>query len=471
MILTFLSMLVPLLTGSVLVYILWPNQGGLRHHFFIKGSIAAGTGFGISSLFFFFWLLIFGSSDHFTMFEEALLVTLLASGIIYAVKTRRGLKPPEVGQGAFTEGKAGGTIRIGFYIAFFTALVASVLVSLKNPHGGWDGWAIWNMHARFIFRAGDYWKSALSNLSGWSHPDYPLLIPLSIARGWAFIGSDKTVIPVVLALCFTFSTVLLIFSSLTVLRGEGQGLLAGLVLLGTPFFIRHGASQYADVPLGLFMLSTIVLLTIYDRSSARNDNLLFLAGMTAGFSAWTKNEGLVFLAATIVTRSFLVWKMRGRKETLKEMVIFSVGLLPVLVAITYFKTNIAPSNDILSSQGAVLTVDRLEDLSRYLKVLKAYAAETIGFTGGAVSMPLLTIYLLLVGIEIETKDKVSLLTSASTLSIVLVSYFFIFIITPLDLTWHLKYSLNRLFLQLWPSFVFCFFMIVKPPKRTFLAGG
>ena len=37
------------------------------------------------------------------------------------------------------------------------AVVASVIAwrtYRAEPLGGWDGWAIWNLHARFMLRAG-----------------------------------------------------------------------------------------------------------------------------------------------------------------------------------------------------------------------------------------------------------------------------------------------------------------------------
>ena len=83
--------------------------------------------------------------------------------------------------------------------------------------------------------------------------------------------------------------------SIARLRGERQGLLAGLTLLCTPFLIRHGASQYADVPLSFFFVATVALLFFHAESRSQN-HLLTLAGMAAALSAWTKNEGVLFLA-------------------------------------------------------------------------------------------------------------------------------------------------------------------------------
>jgi len=45
-------------------------------------------------------------------------------------------------------------------------------------------------------------------------------------------------------------------------------------------------------------------------------------------------------------------------------------------------------------------------------------------------------------------------------------YFLIYIATPHKTEWFLKTTLYRLFLQLWPSFLFIFFLIVRSPKET-----
>jgi len=40
-------------------------------------------------------------------------------------------------------------------------------------------------------------------------------------------------------------------------------MLAGIVLAGTSFLIKHGATQYADVPLAFYFMATLVLFCIY----------------------------------------------------------------------------------------------------------------------------------------------------------------------------------------------------------------
>ncbi len=61
------------------------------------------------------------------------------------------------------------------------------------------------------------------------------------------------------------------------------------------------------------------------------------------------------------------------------------------------------------------------------------------------------------------------LTGFVTVALLFVGYWFIYLTTPHDLLWHLHTSMRRLVLQVWPSLVFSFFMIMKTPEEA-MAG-
>ena len=78
---------------------------------------------------------------------------------------------------------------------------------------------------------------------------------------------------------FTFTAVGLLATGVCRLRSHSQGLLAGMVLLGTKAFVTLGAAQYADVPLAFFILATVLLLGLDDASEHSSRGLLLLAGL------------------------------------------------------------------------------------------------------------------------------------------------------------------------------------------------
>jgi hypothetical protein len=343
-----------------------------------------------------------------------------------------------------------------------------VLRAIAHPHGdGWDAYAIWNLHARFLFLGGDHWRDGFSSLIPRSHPDYPVLLPAAIAHFWCYLGYDSPAVPAIIGLAFSFITVGLLFSSLDRLRGRIAAILGGLALVSTPFFVEQGSSQYADIPLSFFFLVAIALPFLsYDRSgdSASHRRLLALAGLACGFAAWTKNEGLLFLFAVVLAQTIAIFRRKSesvsrewRDGNWPSLTVLFLSMIPALVLIAWFKHAVAPSGDLFSSPPEMS--HKLLSPSRYWAVLQWYAKEFLRF-GHWLFLPitlLLAVFCFMRVRPAHIKGHI-FRTSVWTLVVTLVGYFVIYVITPYDLYWHLRFSLNRLFLQLWPCAIFLFFV-------------
>src|SRR5437867_629092 len=48
-------------------------------------------------------------------------------------------------------------VTIAVLVALAAATIDFVVMSLEYPHGYWDVWAIWYLHARFLFRVFYVW--------------------------------------------------------------------------------------------------------------------------------------------------------------------------------------------------------------------------------------------------------------------------------------------------------------------------
>jgi hypothetical protein len=329
----------------------------------------------------------------------------------------------------------------------------SITKYLTHPHGDWDAWAIWNLHARLLYRGGAQWSEMVSRNLYDSLQDYPLLVPSLVANGWKLAGTESTAVPAFVGILFTFAVIALLVSSVSFLSNDGRGFAAGLVLLGTPDFILQGANQMADVPLGFFILLTVVLLYLSERSE-ENNFFLVLSGMAAGFAAWTKNEGLLFLVCLFAARLLVGWIYKSRARLGREMRMFCCGLLPILSIVLSFKFLLSPPNYIFASAWDF--IGRLKDSSRYIEVSRYFAQGIAAFGAGRIS-PLIAAgdYLLCFGRRPSNNGRGSQLATLLLLSFMLGGYFMIYIVSPNDLQWHLNTSFNRLLLHLWPTFVFC----------------
>jgi len=471
------SLLLPILPPIALSFLLaglWgPGSHPFRSHFLLKVCLAVGLALGISSCTYWGWLFIGGPSRMGLIASEGTFFIATAGLVFYTLKKR----PSRGDSNRFSESTPNPSDRrlltalsVCAIVALTTALTRFVFLSLAAPHGEIDALTIWNLRARFLARSDEQWLDSFTGLLATRVPDYPLLLPAGIARWWTYLGDEPTIVPALVAMLFTFATIGLAASALGLLRSGGQGLLAGVVLLGTPFLIKHGASQYADVPLGFFILATLVALSLYEKAAGHQAGLLAMAGLLAGFAAWTKNEGLFFVFVVIFTRLLVVVPARGWKSYGGEMRAFVAGLLPVLLFVLFFKTHVAPGlSQIVADQGATTTIERLSDASRYVEAGQAFFKKAVRF--GHPGFAVLLVYLLLVGWRTNESDRSGLRTAGVTLCLMLVGYFMVFIVTPHGVRYQIETSLDRLWMQLWPSAVFLFFLFVKTPEEAMVQNS
>lgn len=465
--LSLLSCLIPLVIAFLLISILWPSQPE-RFSLPLKLSLSVGIGFGVLSCIYFLLLSTLGPSRRGLLATQ---VALLAVLTLVFFNKRRSLKPSldsdVASKPLVAKSRVQSILSILFCIALLSTAVTFIFISLKRPHGEWDAWAVYNMKARFLFRAGDQWRDLFSAPMEWAGPDYPLLIPSTLAACWTLMGNESLVLPSLVALLFTVSTVGIAVCTVSALRGKTQGFLAGLILLCTPYFISHGADQYSDIPIGFFFLATLALMVLHDELAKSDCKFLILAGTAAGLAAWTKNEGLLFIIAVAVSRFLTTVPSDGLKLYLKQMRFFGAGLMPILLVVILFKMTISAHSGLLLPPEGSNWITKFTDFSRYQTILDFFVRRGLGFGNLAISIvPLLAFYLLLLGVTVDEKQRRGIANALIALGIMIAGYFAIYVISPRDLEWHIITSLDRLISQLWPSLVLVFFLIVKTPEQA-----
>jgi hypothetical protein len=464
MIITAAAFLLSLLLGLVLVEYAW---AGIPLHFYllpIKLSLGAGVGAGISSTIYFLYILFTGSNpkDYSFLIPEGALLIILASLLTKSSIhfDRKILEIPK-----FRASWKLWLMTALFAISFYYAAIQFCNISTIFPFGDWDGWSIWNLHAKFLVFAKENWKNILSPAMNFSHGDYPLLTPSFIARGWATTQSERTAIPVYTAALFTTAVLGLLSAGLFTLRGTKAALMGGLVLVSTPKFIYWGAAQYADVPLGYFFLAVVMLIALFDLKYPRQKQLLFLAGLCASFGLWTKNEGWLLLSGIVVSRTAAQLWNKQLHASLLEWAYFLTGLAPLFFMTIYYKS-IAPINDMVISP--LKSLSQLVDISRYMIVLKSFSQNLLSFGNwNWISIPiLLFIYFLIWGSRVTKVERLPVGRLVGAIIIILIEYFFTYMLTPRELEWHLKTSLDRLLLQIYPTAIFLFFLAVRTSEKN-----
>jgi hypothetical protein len=452
-----LSLLISTAIGVLLLWLAWPRTLVATPLPLVVG-LGTGLGAGLSSVLMFLWIVAVGPTRGFPLTEAGVLVLLAITAFVRrrAVPGQRPVSPSGP-----VKSRQRLLLLAAFLVAFGAAAAAFASTLRQHPHGQWDAWMNWDLRARMIVRAGEGWRTAFSAAIPWSHPDYPLLVPSLVARSWLYAGRETLLGPALVAATFTFGTVALLVSALMALRGTSQGLLAGLVLLSTPFFILHGTSLYADVPLGFFFLA------LDGRHGATTSRFAVLAGMAAGLAMWTKNEGNLFTLA-LVAGIVLSTASSGWATSRKRLLSFGAGLLPMLIVVAGFKIALAPPNDLLSTLSLDRTLGRLTAPARYAIVLREYATHIAGFgsNGFGSAVWVLLAYLLGLGVSRPELGRPWIRAAIVGVTLVLAGHFMVFVSMADELPRLLASSLDRLLLQLWPSAVFLFFMAVRSPEEA-----
>ena len=190
---------------------------------------------------------------------------------------------------------------LGAVAAF--AVPAARLFGIK-PLLEYDGWAIWATRARALYVFGHPVAPVFTD-PAYPALQHPLLLPSLEAVEVRFMGAvDGTLVHLqLLGLAVGF-----VGGAWTLLRGRTRPVLLAATLLAVvtaPSFFNQLQTNYADVPLAMFVALGVAALAAWLRTGA--EGLLPAAALFLAAGALTKNEGecfalTAFVAAALVTR-------------------------------------------------------------------------------------------------------------------------------------------------------------------------
>ncbi|MBM3854669.1 MAG: hypothetical protein FJ399_16210, partial [Verrucomicrobia bacterium] len=434
------ALVVAWLLGVLLVAALWPRERSWRAEWPLVLPLGFLVGMGVTSYLHLGTTLL---TAHPPLLGGALEIGAIG-GLVWVVQRR-----PAV------PGRAGGFRLPQTWQELLLAsvlvqgLVAAVVIGWRTyraePFGGWDGWAIWNLHARFLARAGPAWPALLAEPQlSWTHPDYPRLLAASVARGWSWAGGEAPAVSALVSGAFALAVPALLAALLGRLHGLLAAIGGALLLLGTPFFVTFAANQHADIPLAGYLLAAVGCVLLQEREPAAR-GWLALAGLCAGLAAWTKNEGLLFAvvgAVAVVGHGWRRgWSRRARAE-------FLVWLGAALLPVVWFKLALAPPGDLGAGSWSARFL-QMGEWARHRAILASLGRDLWQF-GEWLVHPVFALVLLPIAWRWRPAARAAAGPVPLVLGGMLAGDYFVYLTSPHDLAWHLDSSLVRLLLQLWP---------------------
>ena len=431
----------------------------------LEVTLGIGAGAGLTSVLFFLMLAV-GAANRWTIFGLELIALIGLGAIIWRREQARTGAEQTV-QDAKPGWRWNWLLGLALGLAILLVSLAQLNTARISPYGEFDAFAIWNVRAQFMLGDGDTWQRAYSPMLVRQHPDYPLLLSSFIARTWRIGGDQATAVaPFGTAMLFIWGAGGLLVSSLALLRGLGSALLAAIVLIANAAFLQQSTWQYADIPVSLFMLGTIVLIFLGVQAEGRQRNtMLAVSGVFASLAAMTKNEGIPFLLLAFGCYFVMRWRLSGGAEAWKSGRIWLAGALPGTIMQAYFKLFLAPTEGPFAAPPVTQMLGQLADIDRYMTVFSYLLTKAVAM-GSGLTHPIVLLLILAVVLrfEIDARYRPYLLASGALLILQLLAYCGIYLTTQDDLIWRLDTSLGRLYSQLWPLVLLTMFMMLGVPR-------
>lgn len=419
-------------------------------------SAGAGLGLGLASLW--WWLLMQLPLQH----RAALVAFDLALWIAVLIVAIRGW-PSSVAASADrppVRARSAEAVVLVACVAAVALLTAWFVASASvQTHGVWDAWAIWNARARFLARGWpDVWPDAFTRRPTVPHADYPLLLPLSVARVWMLGGVETTAVPIAVAAIFAGGVLGVVGTSIARVRGRLQGFVAVVCLVASATFVTQTSAQIADVPIAFFLVAAVAAADLAIARGAAGGSLWAVAGASACLAAWTKNEGLVFAGAFGALAA--AWLLVRRRDW-RAVLWLAAGAAPVVGAIALFRLRYAPPSEYVGAMTGAQILARLHDAPRLHQILAAIGTELWSSGTRAIGpLPILVACVALVGVA-RPISRAAVIALAAIL-VVLAADIVVYDNTPYDLTWQLQTSADRVVMQLFPALIWIGLRLARP---------
>jgi hypothetical protein len=235
----------------------------------------------------------------------------------------------------------------------------------------WDGLVVWEVKARIAMTNGgcipiEYFSDPTR---AWSHPDYPLMLPMLETWIYLWLGKADQSLARVIFPCFYLAALLLIYTSVAdVARKRWWGLCVAAALFFIPFF-TDGQSNvftgYADFPLAVLYLAAVDSLLRYFRKPEPSRLLIF--SIYAGALPWMKREGLILWLCLMLVAGV---EFLRRSEYRRALLAATPGLVLIVGwKLALFAVRALPNTDFMP-----VTASNVRDHLGRIPVIAQYSA-------------------------------------------------------------------------------------------------
>jgi len=319
-----------------------------------------------------------------------------------------------------------------------------VWLSLRFPMA-WDGLLNWEIKARLASLNGGVIPTAYfqSKSLFWSHPEYPLLVPLTEAWVYSWLGGyHQGLVKLVFPLFYFAALGLLATGSARIVKEQRTAWLPPLLLFFIPLALTRGGSVtsgYVDFPLAVYYLAAAIWLAEYWQTAS--PGALRMLGIIGAMLPWLKQEGTILWGCLVILAAI---KAVRQRQLLRLWGMVLPGACVLIGWMLFIRFIRAP----LGQDYMPLTMATLKsNAGRIPLILRTLLTELVNWRNWGLLWPALLPALSLLG-KREQREPTAALFLAIALPLVLFLEIYLFIGTSnKSLENHLDASLPRLMLQ------------------------
>jgi len=353
-------------------------------------------------------------------------------------------------------------VSLFFLIALQTAYNA--FRALMRPIESYDAVAIHALKAKVIYLSGGVGENFFGNISSFfqgAHPDYPLLIPLSQAWVYTFLGNLNDILVKMIFPIFYLSFILVFYAVLKrITKSRLTALLFTFLLATVKQFSDYSTIGYTDLETGIYF--AIGLFYLYLWFQEKEARFLAISLISSVLCLWTKNEGM--LLALINVSVFLFYTLaniaKSKNRRILPFLLYAGVLACAILAWTGFKESRGLVNE--NFNLSMVSAGNLKvGLGKVPGILYEYQKQFFGFKKWNIIW-ILSFLVFLTGFKAAFSKNIKYVTAA--LFLFSIGYSAVYIFSAVDIKFFLHSTGSRFLLHILPVAVFWMALIIHEKR-------
>ena len=283
------------------------------------------------------------------------------------------------------------------------------------------------------------------------HPDYPLFIPLSETWIYMFLRNWNDLLVKAIFPAFFVVMLVLFFFALKRIIGRRLSLVSTFFLATIPHFLNYATIGYADFALIMFYSMSFIYMFLW-MVDDRKKIYLILSALLAVLALWTKQEAKMLTLINIFVLFLYLFIERARlnRSDLRRAGYYTLVVLLCLAGWLGFMNSMGFENE-LANESSLTLQTVISNLDRVPLILYEYQKHIFGPKKWNLSL-LVFFFGLIFYFRRAFTGEFKYITIPILLAFA--GYGACFIVTPLEIRYHLQTAGSRLLLHFLPVVVF-----------------